>query len=152
MFRLARPCPNCPFRKEGAIELMPGRLEGIIDGLVRDDWSTFHCHETVHSAMGGEWDDDGNYTPSGQEAMCAGAVIYLEKAQLPTVGMRLGRAMGVYDPTKFTRYSDEIIEPYDVDEAASSTVSDGNDCPGTAGSCGMDPAAAASAPSVPATR
>ncbi|HGW3237511.1 TPA: hypothetical protein ACNKCC_005820, partial [Klebsiella pneumoniae] len=46
--RLKKPCANCPFRKEGAIELAPGRLEGIINDIVENDMTTFHCHKTVH--------------------------------------------------------------------------------------------------------
>lgn len=88
-FRLKRPCHNCPFLKEGAIELAEGRLEGIIDGLMRDDHSTFHCHKTVHSKRGGEFDDEGNYTPSGHEAMCAGAAATLMKKGRPNIAMRL---------------------------------------------------------------
>ncbi|MDF5404448.1 hypothetical protein P3681_25155, partial [Vibrio parahaemolyticus] len=34
--RLKKPCANCPFRKEGAIELAPGRLEGIINDIVEN--------------------------------------------------------------------------------------------------------------------
>jgi hypothetical protein len=88
-YRLKQPCSNCPFRKEGAIELMPGRLAGIAQGLIKDDSSTFQCHKTVHSRKGGEFDDNGNYTPSGNEAMCAGAAAYLMKQGRPTIGMRL---------------------------------------------------------------
>lgn len=62
------------------MELMPGRLEGIIETLVEDDHSTFQCHKTVHnSRTGGSWDDEGNYEATGLESMCAGAMIYLEK-------------------------------------------------------------------------
>ncbi|HHN0562647.1 TPA: hypothetical protein ACRN02_005779 [Pseudomonas aeruginosa] len=96
--RLKRPCANCPFLKQDAIELAPGRLDGIITGLLEDDHSTFPCHKTVHSARGGEWDDNGNYTPSGYESMCAGAAAYLMKHKRPTVGMRIGFAMGVASP------------------------------------------------------
>ncbi|KPG82229.1 hypothetical protein [Pseudomonas sp. RIT-PI-o] len=97
--RLKRPCTNCPFLKQGAIELAPGRLDGIIAGLIEDDHSTFQCHKTVHSARGGEWDDDGNYAPSGHESMCAGAAAYLLKHKRPTVGMRIAFAMGAASPT-----------------------------------------------------
>jgi hypothetical protein len=87
--RLKKPCANCPFRKEGAIELQPGRLEGIIAGLEEDDHSTFLCHKTVHHESGGEWNESGDYEASGNEAMCAGAAIYLMKIGRPTVTMRV---------------------------------------------------------------
>lgn len=99
MFRLRKPCGNCPFRKTGAIELQPGRLEGIVADLRDNDMSTFQCHKTVHnSKTGGEWSEEGDYEPSGNEAMCAGAILYLEKIGRPSVGMRIGRVLGVYDP------------------------------------------------------
>lgn len=100
-FKLTKPCANCPFLKEGAIELMAGRLDGIVEQLVEDDCSTFQCHKTVHNERtGGEWGDDGEYKASGKESMCAGAMIYLEKIGRPTVGMRMGRIMKMYDPEK----------------------------------------------------
>jgi len=37
-YRLKKPCANCPFRNQGAISLAPGRLEGIIDTLLGDDY------------------------------------------------------------------------------------------------------------------
>lgn len=112
-FKLKRPCENCPFRKEGGIELAPGRLQGIINTLVNDDMTTFQCHKTVYGEKtGGEWDDEtGQYRPSGKESMCAGAIIYLEKAGQPTVGMRLGRALGLYDPSVLAPVYGEIIDP-----------------------------------------
>ncbi|WP_249362277.1 MULTISPECIES: hypothetical protein [unclassified Burkholderia] len=111
-FKLRRPCENCPFRKRDAIILAPGRLEGIIERLVRNDHSTFHCHKTVHNTRtGGVWDDDGHYVASGQESMCAGAMIYLEKIGRSTVGMRLGRVLGKYDVERLSPAFGDIIDP-----------------------------------------
>ncbi len=111
-FKLRRPCDNCPFLKIGAIELHPGRLEKIIQTLCDDDRSTFHCHKTVHNARtGGEWDDDGHYHASGKESMCAGAIIFLEKMGRPTVAMRLGRVLGIYDPELLKPNYEHVIEP-----------------------------------------
>lgn len=97
-YRLSRPCPNCPFRKEGGVSLQPGRLAGIVDGLLKDDMSTFQCHKTVHSRHGGQWSEEGDYQPSGRESMCAGAAAYLMKQGRPTVGMRLAMATGAIRP------------------------------------------------------
>jgi hypothetical protein len=114
MFALRRPCGNCPFRKEGAIPLAPGRLEGIIKHLTSSDWNQFQCHKTVHNTKtGGSWDESGAYQATGQEAMCAGAIIYLEKLGQPSVGMRLGQVYGVYDPQALVSQFDEIIDPPD---------------------------------------
>lgn len=93
--RLKKPCQNCPFRTEGSIGLRPGRLEGIAEGLLEDDLSSFHCHKTIHSKSGGEWNDDGEYIPSGKEAVCAGSIAYLLNEGRPSVPMRLAVAIGI---------------------------------------------------------
>ena len=110
-FKLRRPCENCPFLKQGAIDLEPGRLDGFIESMVQDDHSTFQCHKTVHGPRGGKWDEDGEYHASGNESMCVGAMIYLEKLGRPTVGMRVGRVFGYYDPARMTTAFDDVIDP-----------------------------------------
>ncbi|RMN23973.1 hypothetical protein ALQ64_00219 [Pseudomonas cannabina] len=109
-FRLKRPCKNCPFLQKGAIELAPGRLDGIIAGLIEDDHSTFQCHVTVHSSRGGEWTEDGSYKPSGHESMCAGAAGYLMKHKRPTVGMRIAFVTGAASPSDWDDVLALIIE------------------------------------------
>ena len=94
-YRVQKPCNNCPFRKEGAIDLDSGRLKGIIDGLHEDDHSSFPCHKIVHSNKGGEWNEEGQYLPSGNEAMCAGASAFLMKAGRPSVRMRIAFVTGL---------------------------------------------------------
>lgn len=60
-FGMIKPCVDCPFLKEGAIELHPKRLEGIIKSL-GDDMTHFLRHKTAHnSKTGGDWGDDGTY-------------------------------------------------------------------------------------------
>lgn len=108
--RLKRPCANCPFLRRGAIELAPDRLQGIIDGLLADDCSTFQCHKTVHGPRGGRWDDEGHYTPSGDEAMCAGAAALLMKRGRPTVLMRLAFISGQASPDQWDPAYSEIID------------------------------------------
>jgi hypothetical protein len=111
---LKKPCSNCPFRKEGAIHLSEGRLEAIIDHLVKNDYSTFQCHKTVHHKTGGDWDDEGNYLPSGNESMCAGAAAYLMKLGRPTVGMRIAFCTGDARPTDWNDAMAQIIDPDSV--------------------------------------
>lgn len=110
-FALRRPCANCPFRKEGGVPLQPGRLAGIVEGLVSGEHTTFHCHKTVHGPRGGDWDDEGTYRASNQESMCAGAIILLEKAHRPTLAMRLGVALGMHDPARLAAHHSEIVDP-----------------------------------------
>lgn len=110
-YRLKRPCANCPFLRTGAIELAPGRLEGVVNGLIEDDRSTFQCHKTVHSPKGGEFDDDGKYHASGNEAMCYGAASYLMKIGRPTIGMRLGIITGYVPRSFWDDHAGLIIDP-----------------------------------------
>lgn len=111
-FDLKKPCENCPFLKTGAIELRPGRLDGIIHEITTQD-ARFLCHKTVHNGKtGGEWDDDsGEYQPSGQEQFCAGALIYLMKAGWPNAIPRIAVARRQYAPTGHDKYLDQVIDP-----------------------------------------
>jgi hypothetical protein len=109
--RLKRPCENCPFLKEGAISLRPGRVEGIVNELLEDDQKTFHCHKVVHHPkLGGEWNEAGAYEPSGNEAMCAGAAALLIKRGRPTVGMRIAFALGQADPHQWDEVLSKVID------------------------------------------
>lgn len=76
-----RPCANCPFRCDGkGIALEPGRIEGIVNNLLRDDHKTFVCHKTLDS---------------GERRTCAGAVAVMSKlGRLPIIA-RLGLAYGL---------------------------------------------------------
>ena len=60
------------------MELMAGRVEGIISGLLADDHQTFVCHKTLRS----------------ERMTCAGAVGVMSKlGRLPLIA-RLGLVMG----------------------------------------------------------
>lgn len=109
-FRLKQPCANCPFRKVGAIELRPGRVEGIISGLLDEDSSSFDCHKTVHSSRGGTWSDEQGYQPSGHEAMCAGAAALLMKRERPTVGMRFAFVLGAVSPNDWDEAQKVVVD------------------------------------------
>lgn len=110
-FRLDKPCSNCPFKKQGAINLAEERLDSIIDDLINNDTKTFFCHKHVHSSKGGDFDEDGNYMKSGDEPMCAGAAAYLMKVRRPTVGMRLAFATGDLSISSLEKNFDSVIEP-----------------------------------------
>ena len=99
---MTAPCPNCPFNKRGYIQLNPGRLRGIIDHLLKDDRNYFPCHKTTDA--GGK----GNNVK-----MCAGAMIYLLKAERPNVMMRLCAAFKSINLPKLLRGSDSVVNhPY----------------------------------------
>lgn len=105
-FRLKKPCANCPFRREGAIELRDGRLEQIQADLLESDMAPFSCHKR----LGGEVGDDGRYMPSTQDAMCAGAAAWLMKRGRPTVGMRYAFATGAAHPKDWEQATLEIVD------------------------------------------
>lgn len=96
-----RPCSNCPFRSDGeGIPLEPGRIEGIVSGLLRDDLQTFVCHKTLDS---------------GQRMTCAGAVGVMSKlGRLPVIA-RLGLVCGVISPTDIDASAAMVIDPATLD-------------------------------------
>ena len=107
------PCGNCPFLQHGAIPLHPGRVEGIAKALREDDHTIFHCHKTVHDRrLGGDWDADGKYVPSGRESACMGALIYSLKAGHPPVALRFALCAGVVTYDDLMEQGDRIIEPF----------------------------------------
>lgn len=91
-FRLNKPCKDCPFLKEGAIYLSPGRLTGIIQALLANDACVFFCH-TV------------------RKAYCLGSMIYLDKCDRPNVPMRIGWAFNELPQGRIERNKDRIIDP-----------------------------------------
>ena len=92
-----RPCANCPFRCDGAaIELHPGRLEGIVEDLLRDDMRSFICHATL---------------PLKDRMQCAGAVAVLNKMGRIPVIARLGLLMGVITQADVVASMALVIDP-----------------------------------------
>lgn len=118
-FQLRKPCSNCPFRKEGGIELRPGRLQGILDDLLANDLKTFTCHKTIRSSDHMDIDaDDEDGTDSDRqrayvqgEKMCAGAATYLMKLQRPSVGMRYAILTGSISKDHWVDAEPMVIEP-----------------------------------------
>lgn len=118
-FRLKRPCKNCPFLKKGAIELMPGRLEDIVEGLVKDDSSSFVCHKTLAPAeddIESDHDQDNEIQKrrinlDAGEAMCAGAAAHLMKIGRPTIGMRLSILSGALAATHWSEAAPLVVDP-----------------------------------------
>lgn len=112
-FNMKAPCANCPFLKEGAIELSPGRLSGICEDLEKNDWESFQCHKTVHSHIGGEWvetDDGTDYIPSGKESHCMGAAAYLYKKGKTSVPMRLALTFGMLKVEDLEKVASKVID------------------------------------------
>ncbi len=91
-----RPCSNCPFRHdESAIQLQPGRIEGIVEGLLRDDLQTFVCHKTLDT----------------DRMSCAGAIAVMHKlGRLPVIA-RLGLVTGVLSVEDLAVCAAMVIDP-----------------------------------------
>lgn len=96
-FNLKKPCANCPFRKEGAIELRPGRVKGIVKDLKRDDHSIFVCHKTLDSK---------------QVSACMGALGYLwrEGRRMPVMA-RLALVYGLITKEDLEAVQADLIDP-----------------------------------------
>lgn len=95
-----RPCSNCPFRcDDAAIELHPGRIEGIIQGLLRDDTKTFICHKTLNT----------------DRMTCAGAVAVMAKlGRLPLIA-RLGLVHEVITRADIETSKQLVIDPNEME-------------------------------------
>lgn len=91
-----RPCANCPFRNDGAaIDLRPGRVEGIVSDLLEDDQRTFVCHKTLDK----------------ERKTCAGAVGIMHKlGRLPVIA-RLGLVYDVITMKDIEASAAMVIEP-----------------------------------------
>lgn len=73
-------------------------MEGIKSHLLRDDYSSFYCHNPT----GGEEDEDGEGdNPSGREAHCAGAVAFLLSRGRSNIAMHLAFAEGLITSADF---------------------------------------------------
>lgn len=94
-----RPCSNCPFRcDDAAIALEPGRIEGIVSDLLRNDQQTF-LHKTLDT---------------GERMTCAGAVSLMSKlGRLPVIA-RLGLVYGVITPRDIEASAAMVIDPDDM--------------------------------------
>jgi hypothetical protein len=96
-FRLRQPCANCPFRSDVPKYLGIDRVKGIADSL--RDGASFPCHKTTVLA---EVDEDGreDLVEGKNSAMCAGALITMEREDFANQIMRSCERLGSYDKTR----------------------------------------------------
>jgi hypothetical protein len=88
MFKLKRPCANCPFRRgQGELfALHPRRLREIVEAVA------FQCHGTV--------DYSGDKPASGEKPQqCAGLMAVLWRDRQPNQIMKVAMAFRDLDPT-----------------------------------------------------
>lgn len=90
MFKLTRPCANCPFRL-GQGELFAMREKRIIEII---EGTAFQCHKTV------DYDhfDEGRSGDKPQQ--CAGLMSLLHQAGQPNQIMQVGERLGHFDPDR----------------------------------------------------
>lgn len=93
-FDLVKPCAKCPFRTDCLKGwLGESRAAEITDSIVNQQ-QYFPCHETTR------FDYDGNSTNVASEQHCAGAMILLEKINMPNQMMRIAERLRMYDRTR----------------------------------------------------
>lgn len=97
-FELRKPCPGCPFLKDGPgvnpVRLRAGRVEEIWEST-KHHGTTFQCHKTVDYS---DPDDEGNEHPidRGRPQHCIGAVIAgLNSGEGPVQTARVVAALGM---------------------------------------------------------
>lgn len=114
---LKKPCANCPFKREGAIELREGRVAQIARELIADDQTPFLCHKTVYRT-------GAKACKGGSESVCAGSMIFLLKAGAPNVAMRMGAALKLIDFEDLRAQFADILDPEEVlpERAASHSI------------------------------
>jgi hypothetical protein len=93
MFEMTAPCETCPFLRDSAVRLLPGRALAIATNMLRPEGGPFFCHRTI------AYDDAAGYgtlTPESQH--CAGALLFAAKRGRETMIMRQARRLG-WDPS-----------------------------------------------------
>lgn len=103
MFRLTRPCANCPFKK-GQGELFRLSLVRLLDIF---DAPAFQCHKTVL------YDEDWEGQSGDHPQQCAGLMSLLYRADQANQIMQVGQRLGHFDPAKL-----DHTEVYDTIEDA----------------------------------
>lgn len=110
MFKLKRPCSNCPFKKgQGELfALTQERLTGIIEA------AAFQCHKTVQY---GE-DDAGNelHSSGDHPQQCAGLMAVLRNSDALNQIMQVASRLGYLD-----------LEALDPDNEAYASIEDARD-------------------------
>lgn len=103
LFSLKEPCKDCPFLKDGDMHasLHPARWESIIQSLHND--RPFHCHKTI------DYNKETHVEQVDDAVYCAGSLLYMQKAGINNLPMRLGIAHGLLDPTAL-RGHEKIID------------------------------------------
>jgi len=107
-FHVTVLCHDCPFKREGGIRLMSGRITEITDGLLDHQGATFACHKTT-GAMG------NRVRKERRDLHCLGALIFSEKHEIATQMTRIAERLGMYDAAKVmqSKYVGQVFDSVD---------------------------------------
>ncbi|MEM4992279.1 hypothetical protein WKH56_07025 [Priestia sp. SB1] len=108
MFKVKKPCNNCPFLKNSPMKLHKDRLPEIVDHL--DDNGFFPCHKTIdyNKQMN---EETGQVTEDLEKnQFCAGAITYLEKHNCPNTPLQVFQRIGRYDPEDYLKHKEKVID------------------------------------------
>lgn len=92
VFKLKRPCADCPWRKDVYRYLSPGRYKELAHDVILQGRS-FHCHKTVDYS-----EEEGLVTETSK--MCAGAMILARKAGFDLQAIQLAERLGLCPPVQ----------------------------------------------------
>ncbi|MGF9891497.1 hypothetical protein ABEX78_22840 [Priestia megaterium] len=108
MFKLKKPCNNCPFLKNSPMKLEESRLPEIVEHL--DDNGFFPCHKTIDYEKQ-QNEETGEFTNDYKKnQFCAGAITYLEKHNRPNGPLQVYQRIGLYDPEDYLKHKDKVID------------------------------------------
>lgn len=114
-YDLRKPCLGCPFRTDVEPYLAAERAEEIIEAITRRQ-QTFACHK--HTRFDEDEEGESVNVPHSDDQHCAGALILLERMEMPNQMMRISERLGLYDRTKLHmdapvyEDADEMLEAY----------------------------------------
>lgn len=101
-YDLKRPCPGCPFLREGR-DVVRGLSEERLEEIVESEGG-FACHRT-HPDTGGP--------EGGRVQECAGWLIYhLANGTAPQV-MRIAERLGMIDEATLLEHEDEVLAEFE---------------------------------------
>lgn len=97
MYRIKKPCKDCPFLKGSSTNttLAEGRMEEIIESLHNDN--IFPCHKTIDyndPQFTDELDENTAFQLQEQNQFCAGAMQYLIKEGRLNAPMQIATRLG----------------------------------------------------------
>lgn len=91
MFKLKRPCNNCPFTLGHGSLFRLRRVQSIADG------PAFQCHKTV------DYSDDDEPAPGDKPQQCAGLMAVLLNEGKPNQIMQVAERLGHFKPDEVER-------------------------------------------------